>query len=129
MAAIYGGTSFTKGLGMGHAIGHALGGLYHIPHGKAVGISLLCFVKAYEKVCESAFSDLAWALNGSSNLLAALNGLYQDLNMPLRFRDLGIPKTDLKMIAFETSIDVPNMVGNPVPPKKGQVLELLKAFY
>jgi alcohol dehydrogenase class IV len=129
LAAMYGGTSFTKGLGLGHAIGHVLGGLYHIPHGKAVGASLLCFVDAYREVCKKGFSDLAWALDGSDDLLDALIRLYRDLDMPLRFRDLEIPEADLKNIAFETSMDVPNMLGNPVPPKKGQVLELLRKFY
>jgi alcohol dehydrogenase class IV len=126
---MYGGISFTKGLGLGHGIGHVLGGLYHVPHGRAVGVALLCFVEAYERVCEKAFSDLAWALNGSSDLRSALVGLYQDLGIPLRLRDLGIPESELDRIAFETSMDVPNMLGNPVPPKKGQILDLLKAHF
>ena len=129
VAAIYGGICFTKGLGLGHAIGHVLGGLYHIPHGTAVGVSLLCFVRGNQKGCPEEFSDLAYLLDRSHDLESALLKLYEDIGMPTRFRDLGIKESDLKKIAFETSMDVPNMVGNPVPPNESQVLEFLKAFY
>ncbi|GAH40484.1 unnamed protein product, partial [marine sediment metagenome] len=38
MAAAFGGIAFTKGLGLGHAIGHVVGTYYHIPHGKACAL-------------------------------------------------------------------------------------------
>ena len=129
MAAINGGICFTKGLGLGHAIGHALGAQYHISHGKAVAISLLCFVRANKEVCREQFSDLAWALGGSDDLEAALVKLYKDLNMPIRLRDLGIPQEDLRKVAFETSKDVANIAHNPVPLSEHQILKLLKEFY
>lgn len=129
MAAIYGGICFSKGLGVGHAIGHILGGLYHIPHGEAVSVALLCFVRANQKESKTQFSDLAWALDHSNDLESSLIRLYKNLDMPTRFRDLAIKESDLKRIAFEASLDVPNMVGNPVPLKEGQILKLLKEFY
>jgi len=129
MAAIYGGLCFTKGLGLGHAIGHVLGSIYHISHGMAVSVGLLCFVRANQEGCQDTFSDLAYALDHSHDLESALTKLYEDIGMPTRFRDLGIKDSDLKKIAFEASMDVPNMVGNPVPPSESKILELLKAFY
>ncbi len=129
MAAIYGGICFTKGLGLGHAIGHVLGALAHLPHGIAVSVSLLCFVRHNQKACQRAFADLAYALDQSDDLESALTRLYQDIGMPTRFRDMGIEEADLKKIAFETSMDVANMVGNPIPPKESHIRELLKAFY
>ncbi|MCG6536805.1 MAG: iron-containing alcohol dehydrogenase, partial [Syntrophales bacterium LBB04] len=44
MAAICGGLGFLKGLGIGHAITHALGAHFHLPHGRAAIFGLLCFV-------------------------------------------------------------------------------------
>lgn len=129
MAAIYGGLCFSKGLGLGHAVGHVLGGFYHIPHGQAVAVPLLCFVRANKKGAGEEFSELAWALDHSRDLELALINLYEQLRMPTRFSDLGIPESDLKEIAFEATMDVANMVGNPIPPKKGQILGLLKEFY
>ena len=129
MAAIYGGLCFTKGLGLGHAVGHVLGGIYHIPHGLAVSVALLCFVRGNQEGCQEKFSDLAYVLDRSQDLESALRRLYEDIGVPIRFRDLGISESDLRKIAFEASMDVPNMVGNPIPPKEGRILDLLKAFY
>jgi aldehyde:ferredoxin oxidoreductase len=129
MAAIYGGVCFTKGLGLGHAIGHVLGSFYHILHSMAVSVALLCFVRGNQKGCQEKFSDLAYALDHSHDLESALTKLYEDIGMPTRFRDLGIKDSDLRRIAFEASMDVPNTVGNPIPPNESRILELLKAFY
>ncbi len=98
-------------------------------HGLAVSVALLCFVRANYKMCHKKFSDLAYALNGSNDLELSLTKLYQDIGMATRFRDLGIRHSDLNKIAFEASMDVPNMVGNPLPPTETQILELLNAFY
>ena len=129
MAALFGGVCFTKGLGLGHAIGHVLGGLYHISHGMAVGVSLFCFVRANLKRCSEEFSTLAWILNRSHDLESGLTKLYKDIGMPTRLRDLGIDESELKRIAFETSMDVPNIVGNPIPPNERQIYDLLQLFY
>lgn len=51
------------------------------------------------------------------------------IGIPIKFRDFGIKESDLRKIAFEASMDVPDTVGNPVPPTEGQILELLKTFY
>ena len=40
-AASMAGTSFGNGMaGLGHSTGHAIGGLFHMPHGRAVGLYL-----------------------------------------------------------------------------------------
>ncbi|MFH0768656.1 MAG: iron-containing alcohol dehydrogenase [Chloroflexota bacterium] len=136
MAASFGGIVIYKGLGLGHAIGHVLGAHYHIPHGKACAMGLLCFVRAgkrnYEKrflSSRSPFSDLAWALDRSDDLEEALVKLYNDLEMTKKLRDCGIPEEDLEKIAFETAKDVANLAGNPVTLSQRQILELLKEFY
>jgi len=129
MAAINGGICFTKGLGLGHAIGHAIGAHYHISHGKAVAVALLCFARANKGACRKQFSDLAWALDGSDDLEAALMKLYEDLNIPIRLKDLGIPQEDLKKVAFETSKEVANIASNPVPLSEQQILKILVEFY
>jgi aldehyde:ferredoxin oxidoreductase len=129
MAAIDGGVAFSKGLGMGHAIAHALGAQYHISHGKALAVSLLCFVRTNKEVCKNEFLDLALALDRSEDLESALVRLYKDLNLPIRFRDLGIPEEGIKTIAFEVGKDAANLAGNPVPLNDRKLLEVLKEFY
>ena len=129
MAAAFGGISFSKGLGLGHAISHVLGAYYHTPHGRGCALGLLCFVRANKKVCQEQFSELAWALDRSNDLEAALVRLYNDLNIPLRLRDSGIPEEGLKKIAFEASTNAINLAANPTPITEHQILELLKEFY
>lgn len=136
MAAVLGGISIYKGLGLGHALGHVLGAHYHMPHGKACAIGLLCFVRAgkatYEKQflsSRSPFSELAWALGYSEDLEEALVKLYKDLDMTVSLRDCGVPEEDLEKIAFETAKDVANLAGNPVTLSQRQILELLRGLY
>lgn len=129
MVAAYGGIAFTKGLGLGHAISHVLGAFHHIPHGRGCAVGLLCFVRANKKVCEKQFHDLAWALGESSDLEEALARLFKDLNIPTRFKDVGILETDLKRIAFETSTNAVNLAANPVALSEHQILQLIREFY
>ena len=129
MAAVYGGIAFAKGLGVAHNFGHVIGARYHISHGKSVAPGLLCFARVNEKACREDFEDLAWALNHSKNLEEGLRKLYEEVGMPTRFRDLGIPEKDLPEIAFEASKDVVFIVSNPIPLEERQFLELLKEFY
>ena len=72
MAAAYGGIAFSKGLGLGHAVTHVLGAHYHLPHGRAATIGLLCFVKANKDVCAREFGELAFMLNGATDLEAPI---------------------------------------------------------
>ena len=48
IAAFYAGRAFTRGcVGYVHAIGHTLGGLYGVHHGKAMAILLPHVMRAY----------------------------------------------------------------------------------
>jgi alcohol dehydrogenase len=129
MAASFGGISFAKGLGLGHAISHVLGAFYHLPHGLGCALGLLCFVRAAKTVCRLQFRELAWALDNSEELEDALLRLYTDLKIPLRLRDGGIPEQDLAKIAFETSLNAVNLAANPVHLGERRILSLLKEFY
>jgi aldehyde:ferredoxin oxidoreductase len=129
MAAAYGGISFVKGLGLGHAISHVLGAMLHISHGRGCAMGLLCFVRANRSACEQQFSELDWALGGSGGLEEALKALYSDLGLPTMLRDGGVPENRLKEIAFETSNNAVNLAANPVPLNERKILELLKTFY
>jgi len=129
MAAAFGGISFTKGLGLGHAIGHAIGAYHHVPHGLACAVGLLIFVRANQIRCKDQFEDLAWALSRTDNLEKSLENLYISLNMPLRIRDLGIPENAIDEIAYETYINAVNLAANPTPLNEKQVLKLIQEGY
>lgn len=60
MAAFYAGRAFTRGcVGYVHAIGHTLGGLYGVPHGKAMAILLPHVMRAFGPAVFAKLADLA----------------------------------------------------------------------
>jgi aldehyde:ferredoxin oxidoreductase len=129
MAAICGGLAFSKGLGIGHAITHVLGAHYHMPHGRAAIYGLLCFVKANKETCREQFIDLAQLLNRSNDLEEGLLEFYRKLDIPISLKILGIPKDDLKRIAFYASRDAVNMATDPTSISQQKILELLQEIY
>lgn len=63
-AAFYAGRAFTRGcVGYVHAIGHTLGGLYHVPHGHAMAILLPCVMRQYGSAAHARLSQLADVCN------------------------------------------------------------------
>ena len=129
MAAICGGIAFLKGLGIGHAITHVLGAHYHMPHGRAAIYGLLCFVKANKETCKEQFIDMAQLLNRSNDLEEGLLEFYRKLDIPISLKALGIPKEDLKKIAFYASRDAVNMATDPTSVSEQKILELLLEIY
>jgi aldehyde:ferredoxin oxidoreductase len=129
MAAIFGGIAFLKGLGIGHAITHTLGTHYHFPHGKAATIGLICFAKANKKACKDQFMDIAYALNRCDNLEDALMKLYKELNITISLKEHGIPKSELKEIAFHAYRDAVNMATNPIAVSEKRIVSLLEEIY
>jgi choline dehydrogenase len=129
MAAICGGIAFLKGLGIGHAITHVLGAHYHMPHGRAAIYGLLCFVKANKETCKEQFIDMAQLLNRSNDLEEGLLEFYKRLDIPISLKALGIPKDDLKKIAFYASRDAVNMATDPTSISEQKILELLQEIY
>ena len=125
MAAIFGGIAFTKSLGIAHAVGHAVGAQYHVSHGKSVAIGLLFAVRANKKYCEEKYQDMAWALDRTTDLEAALLKLYKNIHMPTRLQDLGVPKSGFKKIAFAASREVANIVSNPAPMDEKKLFDLM----
>jgi alcohol dehydrogenase len=129
MAAVCGGLAFLKGLGIGHAITHVLGAHYHMPHGRAALYGLLCFVRANKETCKEQFMDMAHLLNRSNDLEASLLEFYRKLDIPISLKALGVPKEDLKKIAFYASRDAVNMATDPTTPSQQKILELLQEIY
>jgi len=129
MAAMCGGLAFLKGLGVGHAITHTLGAHYHLPHGRAAMFGLMSFVKINRDKCREPFKDLAFLLNRSEDMVTALKGLYADLEINLSLKALGIPREDLKKIAFFASRDAVNMATDPTTPSEKMIEAVLAEMY
>jgi len=98
-AAAIGGIGFGNSQAtLAHCMGHALGALFHVPHGRAVALFLPYTIEFTANGGGSRYADLAKVLGlradtepiGAANLAAAVRDLERQLNQPLTVRDLGI---------------------------------------
>jgi len=93
LAATMAGLSFTEaGLGLCHAMSHALGGFFHVPHGRLNAILMPSVLGCNAHAVGSKYAELARAagLGGSADTIA-LRNLKNGL---IRLRkELGLPET------------------------------------
>ena len=93
LAATMAGVAFSQaGLGLCHAMAHALGGLFHVPHGRLNAILLPAVISCNAHVAGAKYAQLARlsGLGGSADTIA-LRNLKNGL-VRLR-RELGLPET------------------------------------
>ena len=92
-AATMAGMAFTRaGLGLCHAMAHALGGAFHLPHGRLNAILLPAVIDCNAHVCGGKYASLARAagLPGAADSVAVRN--LKNALIRLR-RELGLPQT------------------------------------
>ncbi|MFX0017165.1 MAG: iron-containing alcohol dehydrogenase [Promethearchaeota archaeon] len=115
-AATIAGLAFGNGqVHIGHTLGHSFGSLFHIPHGRSVGIVLKYVtqfimndpnsdevVKIYSKLAK----QLGWAKwdeddrNASLEVIKRIEDLAKEVNFPLSLKECGVSKEE-----FEKNID------------------------
>jgi len=83
---------------MAHAAGHSLGALFHIPHGRAVGLFLPYTIEFIGEVREELWAEIACAIKlevpkgkrAATILAQAIRGLAHNVNQPLSIKETGI---------------------------------------
>jgi alcohol dehydrogenase class IV len=107
-ASTMAGMAFTQaGLGLCHAMAHALGGMFHVPHGRLNAILLPGVVGCHAHAAGGQYAHLAAAAGcggsahslGVRNLKNALVALRRQLHMPETLRDAGV---DLRLLRRST---------------------------
>ena len=103
-AATLAGLAFNQaGLGLCHAMSHALGGIFHLPHGRLNAILLPAVVCCNAHVAGHKYAELARAagISGSADSVAVRNlrngliRLRKELNLPETLAQAGIPPRDV----------------------------------
>ena len=148
-ASTLAGIAFTNAsLGITHSLAHAIGGRFHLPHGRAIGI-LLPHVIAYnshlatgdlQSVAAQKYAQLAnliglpakTTLEGCQNLIRGIRVLLQELQVNLSFRD-----DQLDRNAYEESLVTLAQLAladnctptNPRQPTEQELVELVKKAY
>jgi alcohol dehydrogenase class IV len=103
-AAILGGMSFGNSMaGLGHSTGHALGAMFHLPHGRTVGL-FLPYTMEYlingSEETTAKYAEIArfcQITSGSDKecakaLVAKVRTLAKEIGQPLSVKDCGIDK-------------------------------------
>ena len=135
LAATMAGIAFDNaGLGVGHALAHALGGRYHVPHGRLGGILLPAVLDCNSRVAAGQYAMLARACGlGAATDLLALRNLRQAvvhlraaLGLPATLREVGVVLDDADAVA-EAALADACLQGNPRPVDKNDLKKLLRA--
>jgi alcohol dehydrogenase class IV len=148
VAATIAGLGFGNSMaGLAHAMGHALGAVFHQPHGAAVGLYLPYTIKFVANGGAGRYADIAHALHlPAANSLsgtfreqtaaAALTGAIRDL-----MRQIGVPTTAAEMeiapaeheAALERLCDLAEgdtqIVTSARIPERGELAALFRAAY
>ena len=83
---------------MAHAAGHSLGALFHIPHGRAVGLFLPYTIEFIGEAREEIWAEIAYTIKleipkgekAATVLAQAIRGLARSVNQPLSIKETGI---------------------------------------
>lgn len=131
----YAGIAFTNGyVGYVHALAHAVGGLYHIAHGRACAVILPAVLEAYGDAVSPSMAKAAEALGlGAAEdsdrqkrdaLIAHIRALNRDIGIPETIE--GLQEQDLPEIVRRA--DAEANPGYPVPVifNREQLTEILR---
>ena len=126
------------GLGACHALAHAIGGVFHIPHGRLCGILLPGVMEYNAPAAEQTYGQLARLLGCQAavsrltvrNLTAVLRNLRTRLQLPSTLAEAGITQTQWKAAeegVVSAALADPCCCTNPVPVTREGLLQILKA--
>ncbi len=137
-ASAMAGLAFTHGgLGLCHAMSHALGGAFHLPHGRLNAMLLPSVIGCNGYSCADRYAQLAQAAGlcgsagavGVRNLKNALVRLRRELRMPATLAEAGIHRGQVwskaEQIVKATLAD-PCCRTNPVPVEEFMVRRILE---
>ena len=123
------------GLGMVHAMAHALGGRYNLPHGVCNAV-LLPYVLIYNGssgIAKKGFEKIACALGLESkdvaSVVAALSSLSAGVGIAQTLKELkGVNPEDFSALA-DLALHDSCMATNPVQPEKKDVIMVYQMAY
>ena len=133
------GMAFSQaGLGLCHAMAHALGAMYHLPHGRLIAMLIPAVMDYNAQACGSKYATLARAagLPGVSDTMAvrnlknALVRLRKQLGMPASLREAGVDTGELwqnREKIIKTVLKDPCCQSNPRPTDPSAVEKILEA--
>jgi alcohol dehydrogenase class IV len=140
-AATMSGLAFSNSqVGLAHATGHALGAIFHMPHGLAVGISNPYVIQFSSRDAAQLYRDIAHVIGieeesnqkATEMLVESIKRLMGHLETPLSLREAGIPHDafvqNLDNLIEQTNRSTCTFV-NPRVPDVEEVRKLFVCMY
>ena len=126
MASLMGGMCLQKALGGAHAMATPLGEL-HLHHGTLIGILLPHILRFNQGYADTAYTDLAAAMNvpDGLDLHRWMTGFVTEIGLPTTLSALSVDKALLPAIAKKASLDHLSAT-NPRPAAAADYLQLLQ---
>jgi hypothetical protein len=133
VASMIGIAQGNSGLGIAHSGGHALGGVFHIQHGTAVGLMLPYVIEFNKPECEDKYREILEILNvtrvndPTKKLSSTVKELLKKLGSPLSIKELVSEKDwkqNFEKLVNFTKTDLITMIN----PRSATEEELKKIF-
>ncbi len=141
LAATLAGLAFSNGgIGLTHSLGHALGKVFGVHHGYAVGVFIPYVIKFYSEVSDR-YLELAEELGLNvrdrrsvlNHLIATFTTFFKEVGAPLTLKDLGISEEALKGkldVLAQYAYEDPCTLLSPRPVSAEEIKQLfLNAMY
>ncbi|MDF3000765.1 MAG: iron-containing alcohol dehydrogenase [Bacillota bacterium] len=142
-ASCMAGMAFTNAsLGINHSLAHAVGGVFHLPHGKTNAILLPHIVRFNERDgrARKRYAYLAEILGlpcrteeeGAASLAVAIDLLAREMKIPSSFSEAGLGKIDFdREIETLTTLSLQDncTCTNPIQPSRDEIKQLYYAAY
>jgi alcohol dehydrogenase class IV len=132
-AADMAGMAFSNSqIGIAHALGHALGAIFHIPHGRSVGLFLPYSIQYNWKYASDRYNKLAEKAGLNLRLDQAVLNLLKEIEQPFTIKQLNISKNDydkrLDMLVSR-AMESTAIIVNPRPVDEKECKKLFEYAY
>ena len=127
-ASIMGAIAFDKGLGAGHALSHAIGGMFKVHHGRVIGTLMPYVLMMNRSMIKDKISQAARYLDLPGQNFTSFVNWVTDLKilmgLPANLTELGIRKQHIPPIA-QKALEDGNINTNPVKMDARKLQSLL----
>ena len=122
--------------GLAHSMGHALGGVFHAPHGRAVGLCLPYTIEYASRENPGRYAQIARFLRlpaqaeaeGAESLVRAIRELLERLEQPMSLRAAGVEREALQGRMDKLIENAENEASTVVHPRVPTPEELERLF-
>ena len=115
-----------------HALAYPLGGHYHIPHGLSNSLVLPAVMRFNMPEAERLYAELSPIVGGGSSavdLVAELESIIKDCDLPATLSQAKVPEDDLPMLAEDAMLQQRLLVNNPRDVQLADALEIYRAAF